>query len=107
MSREKRIAENESFFRDLNKTQGRLAQGWPSGGRFSMRVLADRLRRPHTTVQSGNGKRSARERSASLSCLGTQPLDVEPGVEVVVKEYEHFWIVEKRGEAGEVAAKRE
>jgi hypothetical protein len=31
---------------------------------------------------------------------------VEPGVEVVVKKYEHFWIVEKRGEAGEVAAER-
>ena len=54
----------------------------------------------------GNGRRSARDRNASLSRLGTQPLDVEPGVEEVVKEYEHFWIVEKRGEAGDVAAKR-
>jgi hypothetical protein len=33
--------------------------------------------------------------------------DVEPGVEEVVKKYEHFWIVEKRGEAGEIAAERE
>jgi hypothetical protein len=33
--------------------------------------------------------------------------DVEPGVEEVVKKYEHFWIVEKRGEAGEIAVERE
>jgi len=32
-------------------------------------------------------------------------MDVEPDAEEVVKKYEHFWIVEKRGEAGEVAEK--
>jgi hypothetical protein len=38
---------------------------------------------------------------------GHTAIDVEPDVEEVVKKYEHFWIVEKRGEAGELAAKRE
>ena len=31
----------------------------------------------------------------------------EEPVEEVVKKYDHFWIVEKRGRAGEIAAKRE
>jgi hypothetical protein len=33
-------------------------------------------------------------------------VDIEPSVEEVVKEYQHFWIVEKRGEAGTVAEQR-
>jgi hypothetical protein len=38
---------------------------------------------------------------------GHLAIDVEPGVEEVVKKYEHFWIVEKRGEARDLAEERE
>jgi hypothetical protein len=57
---------------------------------------------------TGNGRRSARERTASLCSPGTLRPDVEEtNVEEVVKEYPHFWLIEKRGEAGDVAAKWE
>ncbi len=34
---------------------------------------------------------------------GNTAIEVQPGVEDVVKKIEHFWIVEKRGKAGDVA----
>ena len=71
-----------------------------------MRVLADRLRRPHTTVQPGMGGGPSRAERFAVA-PGHTANDIKPGVEVVVKEYEHFWIVEKRGEAGDVAAELE
>ena len=54
-----------------------------------------------------NGGRSARGPERFAVAPGHTAIDVEPGVEEVVKKYDHFWIVEKRGEAGEIAAKRE
>ena len=71
-----------------------------------MRVLAPGLRRPLATFQpEWQEVRSRPERFAVAP--GHTAIDVEPGVEEVVKKYEHFWIVEKRGEAAEIAAKRE
>jgi hypothetical protein len=33
------------------------------------------------------------------------PGHVAPDLEAVVEEYPHFWLIEKHGEVGEVAAK--
>ncbi len=106
MSREKRIAENESFSRDLNK----MKADWLSGG-----VLVAGFRCECWRIDCGArmqlSRREWEEIRSRAERFAVVPehtaTDVEPGVEVVVKEYEHFWIVEKRGEAGEVAAKRE
>jgi hypothetical protein len=75
MSQEERIAENEAFCRDLNRSK----EEWRE-------------------------VRSRPERFAIAP--GHVAVDVEPGIEEIVKQYEHFWIVEKRGEAGEIAAER-
>jgi hypothetical protein len=105
MSRERRIAENEAFFRDLNEHKA----GWLSDGRqvAGFRCECWRLdcaTRVHLSRREWQEVRSQPERFAVAP--GHTATDVEPGVEEVVKQYEHFWIVEKRGEAGEVAAKR-
>ena len=106
MSRERRIAENESLCRDLNRSKEEwLRSGLQVAGfrcecwRLDCGVRLPLSRREWQEV------RSRAERFAVSP--GHTAIDVEPAVEEVVKKYEHFWIVEKRGEAGEVAAKRE
>jgi hypothetical protein len=106
MSREERIAENEAFCRDLNKSR----HDWLEGG---LQVAGFRCEcwridcgvRIQLSSREWEEVRSRAERFAVAP--GHTATDVEPGVEVVVKEYEHFWIVEKRGKAGEIAAERE
>jgi hypothetical protein len=106
MSREERFAENEAFCRDLNERKAEwLRDGLQVAGfrcecwRIDCGVRLRLSRREWQEV------RSRAERFAVAP--GHTTIDVEPGVEEVVKKYEHFWIVEKRGEAGEVAAERE
>ena len=106
MSQEVRIAENEAFFRDLNERKADwLNDGLQSAGfrcecwRIDCGVRINLSRREWQEV------RSRAERFAVAP--GHTATDVEPGAEEVVKKYPHFWIVEKRGKAGDVAAKRE
>jgi hypothetical protein len=106
VSREERIAENESFCRDLNRSKDDwLRSGLQVAGfrcecwRLDCGVRL-RLSRPEWREV-----RSSAERFAVAP--GHTANDVEPGVEDVVKKYDHFWIVEKRGEAAEIAAERE
>ena len=106
MSQEERIAENEAFCRDLNKSKG----DWLSGGvpEAAFRCECWRI---DCTVRIPLSKsewdevRSEPERFAVAP--GHTADNIQPGVETVVQKYEHFWIVEKRGEAGEIAAERE
>jgi hypothetical protein len=106
MSREERIAENEAFCRELNMSKDDwLRSGLQVAGfrcecwRFDCGVRIPLSRREWQEV------RSKAERFAVAP--GHTAPDVEPGFEEVVKKYEHFWIVEKRGKAGDVAAERE
>jgi hypothetical protein len=105
MSREARIAENEVLCRDLNKSKDDwLRSGLQAAGfrcecwRIDCGVRLRLSRREWREV------RSRPERFAVAP--GHTAIEIEPGVEEVVEKYEHFWIVEKRGEAGEIAAKR-
>ena len=105
MSQEERIADNEAFCRDLNRSKDDwLRSGLQAAGfrcecwRIDCGVRLRLSRREWREV------RSRPERFAVAP--GHTAIDVEPGVEEVVKKYEDFWIVEKRGEAGEIAAKR-
>jgi hypothetical protein len=106
MSREERIAENEAFSRDLNKHKAEwLRDGLPAAGFRCECWRLDCGVRVSLSEQEWEEVRSRADRFAVAP--GHTAIDVEPAVEEVVKKYDHFWIVEKRGEAGEVAEKRE
>jgi len=105
MSREERIAENEAFCRDLNERKADwLEGGLPVAGFRCECWRIDCGVRLGLSRQEWREVRSRPERFAVAP--GHTAIDVEPGAEEVVKKYEHFWIVEKRGEAGEIAAER-
>jgi hypothetical protein len=103
---EERIAENEAFCRDLNRSKN----DWLSSG---LQVAGFRCEcwriecgeRLRLTNREWQEVRSQPERFAVAP--GHLATHVEPGAEEVVEKYDHFWIVEKRGEAGDIAARRE
>jgi hypothetical protein len=106
MSREERIAENEAFFRDLNERKADwLKDGLQAAGFRCECWRIDCGVRMYLSRREWEEVRSVAERFAIAP--GHTAIDVEPGVEEVVKEYQHFWIVEKRGEARDVAVRRE
>ena len=96
MSQEERIAHNEDWCRDLNERKAEwMKGGLPAAGfRCECWRMDCGARMP---LSDGNGRRSARGRTAAVA-----PGHTAPDVEEVVGEYRHFWIV-ARGEAGEVA----
>lgn len=106
MSREERIAENEAFCRDLNKRKAEwLKDGLPTAGFRCECWRIDCGVRVQLSEREWQEVRSRAERFAVAP--GHTGIDVEPGVEEVVKKYQHFWIVEKRGEAQDVVEKLE
>jgi hypothetical protein len=106
MSREERIAENEAFCRDLNKRKAEwLKDGLQTAGFRCECWRIDCGVRVQLSEREWQEVRSRAERFAVAP--GHTAIDLEPGVEEVVKKYQHFWIVEKRGEAQDVVDKRE
>jgi hypothetical protein len=103
MTREQRIAENEAFCRDLNRDkEGWLRSGLQAAG---FRCECWRLDCSERLQLSQSEWREVRSRAERFAVApGHTADDVEPDAEEVVERYEHFWIVEKVGEAGEVAA---
>ena len=106
MAQEERIAENEAFCRDLNRNKADwLRSGLAVAG---FRCECWRIECSERIRLSRREWREVRSRPERFAIApGHTAIDVEPGVEEVIKKYEDFWIVEKRGEAGEEAAKRE
>lgn len=105
MSREERFAENEAFCRDLNERKAEWLRGGLQVAGFRCECWRiDCGVRLRLSREEWWEVRSRPERFAVAP--GHTATDVEPGTEEVVKKYEHFWIVEKRGKAGEIAAKR-
>ncbi len=106
MSQKERIAENEAFCRDLNRSKNDWLRSGVSVAGFRCECWRlDCTERIRLSRPEWEEVRSRPERFAVAP--GHTANDIEPGVEEVVKEYEHFWIVEKRGEAGEIAEERE
>jgi hypothetical protein len=97
-SRERRIAVNEAFYRELNERKAE----WVESGK----VVAG-FRCECWQVDCGERLRlSSREwQEARLrpNRFAVAPGHVRADVEAVVEKYPHFWLVEKYGEAGEVA----
>jgi hypothetical protein len=99
MSHQGRIAQNENWFRDLNKRKVEWMESGHSAAGFRCECwqmdCAERI------PLSGPEWKEVRSRANRFA--------VAPGhiagkdIEVLVKEYRRFWIVEKRGEAGVVA----
>jgi hypothetical protein len=106
MSREERFAENEAFCRDLNERKAEWLRGGLQVAGF--RCECWRIDCGVRIQLSGREWQEVRSRAERFAVApGHIATDLEPGVEELVKEYQHFWIVEKRGEAGDVAAKLE
>ena len=97
-SREERIAHNEAWARSLNE---RIAE-WASGRKEAMSFRcecweADCSERIRLSPEDWRMARSQPNRFA------VAPRHVAKGIEAVVTECDRFWLVEKFGEAGEVA----
>ena len=99
-SREKRIAYNEDWSRDLNKRKAEwMKSGHPTAG---FRCECWQMDCGARMQLSGREWRQARSRPNRFAVA---PGHVAPDLEAVVEEYPHFWLIEKRGEAGDMAAK--
>jgi hypothetical protein len=101
-SREKRIAYNEDWCRDLNERKAKaewIESGNPVAG---FRCECWQWECAERMALSGKEWREVRSRPNRFAVA---PGHVAPELEEVVAEYPHFWIIEKRGEAGDVAEK--
>jgi hypothetical protein len=100
MSHEERIAHNEAWFRDLNERKAEWLLGGLAVAGF--RCECWRMDCSARMQLSGRDWQEVRSRADQFAVApGHTAVDLEE----VVKEYPHFWIIEKRGQAGEVAAK--
>jgi hypothetical protein len=99
MSHEERVAYNEAWYRDLNERKAEWLKGGLQAAGFRCECwrtgCGERLRL---------SKSEWEEVRSEATCFAVAPGHTAGEVEEVVKKYAHFWIVEKRGKAGEVAA---
>ena len=97
-SREGRIALNEAFSRDLNERKAE----WIEGGQLvaGFRCECWRVDCGERFQLSSREWHEARSRSNRFAVV---PGHIAAEHETVVKEYPHVWLVEKQGEAGDVA----
>jgi hypothetical protein len=99
-TREQRVAFNEALCRQLNERKAEwMKEGLPTAG----------FRCECVTLHCGSRFRLSSEhweqaRSQSDRFV-VAPGHVAPDLEVVIKEYPDFWLVEKRGEAEAIAEK--
>jgi hypothetical protein len=101
MSHEERIADNENWCRHLNERKAE----WIKSGRLVAGFRCECWRMDCGTRMPLSGREWQEVRSRA-NRFAVAPGHIAADVEDVVKEYRHFWIVEKRGEAGGVAEKR-
>jgi len=97
-SREARIAVNEAFSRDLNERKAE----WIEAGKVvaGFRCECWQVGCGERLQLSGREWREVRSRSNRFAVA---PGHIADEHETVVKEYPHFWLIEKHGEAGDVA----
>jgi hypothetical protein len=100
MSQEERMAYNEALCRDLNERKAEwMKSGQPTAGFRCECWRIDCGARIRLSWPEWEEVRSKANRFA------VAPEHTADEVEQVVREFPHFWIVEKRGEAGDVAEK--
>jgi hypothetical protein len=101
-TREQRAAFNEALCRQLNERKAEwIKHGLPAAG----------FRCECETMHCGSRFKLSPEHWAEARSqddrFAVAPGHFDPRVEVVVKEYPEFWLVEKRGEAEEIVEKLE
>ena len=101
-SREERQAYNEALYRELNEHKAHwIKHGLPTAG----------FRCECVTLHCGARFRLSPEHWEEVrshpNWFAVAPGHVAPELEVVVKEYPEFWLVEKQGEAEEIAEETE
>ena len=102
MTQKERVAYNESFFRDLNERKAEwLKDGLQAAGFRCECWRMDCVARIQLSSQEWEEVRS---RATSFAVA---PGHTAAEHEQIVRKYPHFWIIEKHGEAGEVAAEQD
>ena len=97
-SREERIAHNESWSRSLNEQHAEWAAGRDAMAGFRCECWrGDCLERILLS-----GEEWAMVRSES-NWFAVAPGHIADSLEAVLTEYQRFWLIEKLGEAGEIA----
>jgi hypothetical protein len=97
-SRAERIAYNEAHCRDLNERKAEwMDDGRPAAGFRCECGHAE----CHERIQLAGSEWE--EVRAEPTRFAVVPTHVAVGVETVVQEYPHVWLVEKHGRAGDVA----
>ena len=96
--REERLALNEAFSRDLNERKAE----WIDGGQIvaGFRCECWQVDCGERLQLSSREWQEVRSRSNRFAVA---PGHIAGKHETVVKEYQHFWLIEKHGEAGDVA----
>jgi hypothetical protein len=98
VSHDERIAYNEAWCRELNERKVEwMRSGYQAAG---FRCECWRIDCGARVPLSGREWAEVRSRSDRFAVA---PGHTAASVERIVKEYPHFWIVEKQGEAGDVA----
>ena len=97
-SREQRIACNEAWCRDLNERKAEWLKNGDLAAGFRCECWQADCR--ERIPLSGEEWREAR---SGPTRFAVSPGHVAGEFETVIEEYPHFWLVEKHGEAGEVA----
>ncbi len=95
------MALNEAWYRDLNERKAEWLRGGLQAAGFRCECW-----RIDCGVRIQLSKREWEEVRSRATRFAVAPGLAAIDVEEVVKEYPHFWIIEKRGEAGDVAAKQ-
>ena len=97
-SREERIAYNEAWCRDLNERKAE----WMKGGQLAagFRCECWQVECDERIRLSGTEWQEVRSQPNRFAVA---PGHIAGEHETVVKEYPHFWLIEKQGEAGDVA----
>jgi hypothetical protein len=97
-SREERLAHNEDWCRDLNERKAEWLEGGHLAAGFRCECwnvdCSDRIK------LSGVQWKEVRSRGNRFAVA---PGHVVGEFETVVKEYPHFWLIEKHGQAGDAA----
>jgi hypothetical protein len=97
-SREQRLAQNEDWCRDLNERKAE----WIKTGHLTAGFRGECWR-----VECGDRikltERQWKEVRSRGNRFAVAPGHVVAESETVVKEYAHFWVIEKHGEAGDTA----
>jgi hypothetical protein len=96
---QRRAGESEAMFRDVNEMIA-FDESTPGSGRITFLCeCADEF-----CVQELSLSRSEYEQVRAVAEHFAVAADhVAPGVETIVERHPHYWVVEKLGEAGEIA----